>query len=82
MLATALACLPVFISGGRIARWEGAIFLAYYAAYVTYLLLQAAHHDALPAFSLAMMFFAIPLTVVTMIAVAAQSVVVRRKRSG
>ena len=82
MLATALACLPVFISGGRIARWEGAIFLAYYAAYVTYLLLQAAHHDALPAFSLAMMFFAIPLTVVTMIAVAAQSVVVRGKRSG
>lgn len=32
MLAMALACLPVFITGRVIARWEGALFLAYCAA--------------------------------------------------
>jgi len=37
MLAVSLACLPVFMTGREIARWEGAVFLFYYAAYVTYL---------------------------------------------
>lgn len=67
MLAAALACLPVFFTGGRIDRWEGALFLLYYAAYVTYLLLQAAHHQSAPAFSSAMLLFVIPLTLVTFI---------------
>jgi cation:H+ antiporter len=31
MLAVALACLPVFTTGREIARWEGAVFLVYYA---------------------------------------------------
>lgn len=31
MLAVALACLPIFLSGREIARWEGAVFLGYYA---------------------------------------------------
>lgn len=68
MVATALACLPVFISGREIARWEGAIFLGYYVAYVTYLVLSAQAHAALPAFSWAMMSFVIPLTIVTLVA--------------
>ena len=33
MIAVAVACLPIFFTGYRIARWEGAIFLAYYVAY-------------------------------------------------
>lgn len=33
-LAAAVACLPIFFTGGRIARWEGCFFLACYAAYV------------------------------------------------
>jgi cation:H+ antiporter len=28
MLAVALACLPVFLTGREIARWEGGVFLA------------------------------------------------------
>lgn len=67
MLAVALACLPIFISGREIARWEGAVFLGYYIAYVTYLLLAAQQHDALPAFSSVMLSFVVPLTIVTMI---------------
>jgi len=69
MLAIAFACLPVFISGHEIARWEGAVFLAYYAAYTTYIVLNTQQHDALPAFSMAMQLFVMPLTVVTLVVV-------------
>lgn len=69
MLATALACLPVFLSGREIARWEGGVFLGYYAAYVAYLILAAQQHDALQAFSGVMMGFFVPLTVVTLVVV-------------
>lgn len=68
MLAVALACLPVFLSGREIARWEGVVFLGYYAAYAAYLVLDAQGHDALPAYSQAMLSFVLPLTVVTLVA--------------
>jgi cation:H+ antiporter len=67
MLAVALACLPVFMTGREIARWEGAVFLLYYAAYVLYLILAAQQHSLLPQFSVAMMSFVVPITVVTLV---------------
>ncbi len=69
MLAVALACLPIFMSGREIARWEGGVFVAYYAAYVAYLILAAQRHDALGMFSTAMMSFVLPLTVVTLVVI-------------
>jgi hypothetical protein len=57
MLAVALACLPIFLSGREIARWEGAVFLGYYAAYVSYLILAAQQHDALQGYSAVMLGF-------------------------
>ena len=69
MLAVALACLPVFLTGREIARWEGAVFLAYYVAYVAYLILATQDHDALGAYSSVMMSFVIPLTVITLVVV-------------
>ncbi len=69
MLAAAFACVPVVISGREIARWEGGLFLAYYVAYATYLGLAARQHDALPAFSQAVLSFAAPLTIVTLVIV-------------
>jgi cation:H+ antiporter len=66
MVAVAFACLPIFVSGWRIDRWEGAIFVGYYMAYMTYVVLDAAQHDALPAFSSAMLWFVVPLTIVTL----------------
>ena len=69
MLAVALACLPIFLTGRKIARWEGAIFLGYYVAYAVYLILAAQQHDALPAFSNTMLAFVIPITVVTLLVV-------------
>jgi cation:H+ antiporter len=67
MIAVALACLPVFMTGREIARWEGGVFLVYYAAYVAYLILATQQHDALGTFSTAMMSFVIPITVITLV---------------
>ncbi len=69
MLAVALACLPVFMTGREIARWEGAVFLGYYAAYTAYLILAAQSHAALATFSSTMMSFVVPITVVTLVVV-------------
>ncbi len=61
-VAVACACLPIFFTGGRISRWEGGLFLAYYAAYVTILILAATRNPALESFNVAMFWFVIPLT--------------------
>jgi cation:H+ antiporter len=65
MVAVAVACLPVFFSG-IIARWQGGLFLAYYIAYIGYVLLNAAGHDALEGYSLVMVLFAFPLTAIAL----------------
>ncbi len=67
MIAVSFACLPIFLTGGVISRREGTLLLGYYVAYTLYLILNAARHDALPAFSAAMLYFVIPITVGTMI---------------
>jgi len=69
MVAVAIACLPVFFSGRRIARWEGLMFLGYYVAYVAYLILAASDHDALTTYATVMTWVVIPLTVATLVAV-------------
>jgi len=66
MLAVAFACLPIFFSGYRIARWEGALLFGYYVAYTLYLVLDAVGHDALPTFSAVMLLFVVPLTILTL----------------
>ena len=67
MIAVALACLPIFMTGREIARWEGGVFVLYYAAYVTYLILSTRQHETLGVFSMAMMSFVIPITLITLI---------------
>lgn len=66
MIAIAIACLPIFFTGNVIARWEGLLFLSYYIAYTTYLILNSTDHDALSVFSNMMLFFVIPITVLTL----------------
>jgi cation:H+ antiporter len=73
MIAVAVACLPIFFTGYIIARWEGAVFLGYYLAYTAYLVLNASAHDALPLFSGIMLWFVLPLTVLTLSVVAARA---------
>ena len=67
MIAVAVACLPILFSGYRIARWEGFLFLGYYAAYAAFLYLNATHHAALDTFSWIMATFVLPITAVTLI---------------
>jgi cation:H+ antiporter len=66
MLAVAVACLPVFFHQGMINRWEGALFLFNYVAYVGYMILDATGHDALPMYSAIMLEFVLPITVLTL----------------
>lgn len=66
MVAVAIACLPVFFTGHVIARWEGALFFAYFCAYSAYLILEAAHSGISLTFGVMMLGFAIPLTVITL----------------
>ena len=78
MTAVAVACLPIFFTGHRIARWEGALFLGYYIAYTSYLLMAASRHAALEDFRIAMLFVAMPLTVITLVVVVFRSLKSRR----
>jgi cation:H+ antiporter len=66
MVATAVACLPIFFTGKKLDRWEGVVFLGYYVAYTTYLILANQRHHSLENFSTAMIWFVIPLTVLTL----------------
>jgi cation:H+ antiporter len=68
MIAVALACLPVFVAGRQIGRVKGIAFVAYYVAYVVYLILAAQQHDALQGYSRIMFSFVVPLTIVTLVA--------------
>jgi cation:H+ antiporter len=67
MTAVAVACFPVFFTGRQIARWEGVVFLGYYVAYTAYLILSAQHHDGLPLLSMTMLYFVVPLTLITLV---------------
>lgn len=69
MLAVCFACIPIFMTGREIARWEGGVFVAYYIAYVAYLILASKEHDAIPVFSAVMMSFVVPITVITLVVV-------------
>ncbi len=40
MVATTIACVPIFISGRRITRLEGMMFVGAYVAYLTYLIVS------------------------------------------
>jgi cation:H+ antiporter len=79
MIVVAAACLPIFFAGGTIGRWKGALLFGYYLAYTAYLILRAREHDALPEFSAVMLYFALPLTVVTLAALTVQEI--RRRRA-
>lgn len=79
MLATSVACLPVFFSGFRIHRWEGGLFFGYYVAYIVYLVLDATGNGAAAPLRWAMLTFLLPLTAVTLCVITFQAV--RKHRS-
>jgi cation:H+ antiporter len=78
MVLTALALLPVAFTGFAISRLEGAFFVGYYAAYLAFLVLAATEHARLPALSVALFAFALPLTAVLLLVVIARQLRARR----
>ena len=67
MIAVAVACLPIFFTGHLIARWEGGLFFAYYAAYTTYLILAAVQSTITRTMGAVMIGFVLPLTAITLL---------------
>ncbi len=63
MLAVAVACFPIFFTGHVISRWEGALFLAYYAAYTAFLVLHAVQSPLKTGYTAALLGIALPLTI-------------------
>ncbi|MEX0958723.1 MAG: calcium/sodium antiporter [Burkholderiales bacterium] len=82
MIAVAVACLPIFFTGWRVDRWEGAVFLGYYVCYTSYLVLRATEHDALPHFSRIMVVFVLPITALTLAIIAYRAWRARVDRAG
>jgi len=66
MVAVAVACLPIFASGRRIDRWEGALFLAGYAGYTTAIVFAATPDRPATWFSPLMLGLALPLVALTL----------------
>lgn len=69
MIAVSLACLPIFFTGSRIARWEGGLFLGLYGVYLTYLILAARQHEALTTYGWVLAVFVLPIVALTLLVI-------------
>ncbi len=67
MIGATLACLPIFFTGWSVSRAEGAVFVLFYVAYVTYLFFHLSNHAAEHAIRSAILYFAGPLTLTTLV---------------
>ena len=65
MMGTSIACLPIFITGHRIDRWEGFLFLTCYVGFNVVLFLKPALNDSFPNWSQLVWFFLVPLIIAT-----------------
>lgn len=79
MIAAAVACLPIFLNGHKIARWEGGLLFGYYLAYTLYLILKVTEHTILPTFVAAMIYFVLPLTAITLVVLTMHNVRTTRR---
>ncbi len=83
LVAAAFACLPMVLWDKRLDRWEGAVFVAYYVAYMLFLVVDATGHKVADRFGFVMVFFVVPLTLVTVtVTVTVVAVAVHRRGQG
>lgn len=68
MIAVAFLCLPIFFGGYSIRRWEGLLFICYYALYTGYLVLDASSHEGLAEYRSIVLSIVLPLTLFTVLA--------------
>jgi cation:H+ antiporter len=83
MVAAALACLPILYTGLAVDRREGALLLAFYVAYLAYLVLVALQVPAAEGFGHVLVLGAVPLTGAVLAALAIREwAASRRTRAG
>lgn len=82
MIAVSVACLPLLFTGHILRRWEGALFVAYAVIYTSYLVLGATDRGLRDDLATAMVWFVIPLTLITLVTVVVAELRARRRRTG
>lgn len=80
MVCVALACVPIFYRGMVVSRWEGALLLSFYVAYLGYLVLDSAGHAAFPAYRHALIGYAGPAALASLVVLAGLDALRRRSR--
>lgn len=80
MLLSAIGCLPVFFTGHAIARWEGAVFLSAYGAFLVYEILASLHDLASLHLYQAIVRMGIPV-ITTLLAVSLAREFVHRRQT-
>ncbi|MBI3162264.1 MAG: calcium/sodium antiporter [Chloroflexi bacterium] len=78
MVFVALVTLPIFYIDNRVSRVEGRLLLAYYALYLSHVVLDASRSSLVPAFNLFLLVFA-PVMFVALVVVAVRSA---KRRTG
>jgi cation:H+ antiporter len=64
MLVATIVLIPICWNGFAIKKWEGALLVMFYGAYVAYLIMQAGK-DGAPEFFRTMMLIVVPLVLMT-----------------
>lgn len=79
MIGVALVCLPVFFTGYLIRRWEGAVFLAAYVGYTTWLVFAATGNTAANALGSALAWVFAPVVLATFAVTGLRAYTTRRR---
>lgn len=66
LLAAAVVVVPIAFTGFTVQRWEGALLVGLYLAYIAYVVLDATGHQAQSGFTWTMTVFVLPLLVLTL----------------
>ncbi|TWU45159.1 Inner membrane protein YrbG [Novipirellula aureliae] len=67
MFAVSVICMPIFMSGHLIDRMEGALFLMYYAAYNTFIVMTAKSPFAANQYTRILFWVVLPLTILPIV---------------
>lgn len=74
MVGTAVACLPIFIVGLRINRWEGYMFLGTYVLYTIFLILNATEHAFFENYKAGVIYLVGPILLLTLSIISFQAI--------
>ncbi len=66
MMTVSVACLPIFMAGRRISRWEGGLFFAYYLIYLGCLVVMALDPGRVSPGLTVLGIFVLPLSGITL----------------